>query len=278
MSVRKILIGADPEVFVRNRQTKQLVSAHGLLPGTKEEPFVVPFGAVQIDGMATEFNIDPASNRREFVRNVQKVFESMTEMLPDDVELVVGQPCAHFDPSVISEQPHEALMLGCEPDYNAYTGEENPTPAAINPNLRTAAGHIHIGWTDGVSDVFEVSHFETCMRLVRHLDATVGVSSLLYDTDTERRSLYGKAGAFRPKPYGVEYRVLSNAWLCTPELMAQVYDQVVQEVRNFFDTDGGLSGNEMMCTMGQAIIDNSMFDKIEMFDVLRSQQKELIDG
>ncbi len=39
----------------------------------------------------------------------------------------------------------------------------------------------------------------------------------MYDKDTERRGMYGKAGAFRPKPYGVEYRTLSNAWLSNDE-------------------------------------------------------------
>lgn len=275
---RKILLGADPEVFVRDATTKQLVSAHGLLPGTKEAPHPVPFGAVQIDGMATEFNITPASNRMEFVRNVEKVFEAMSAMLPPNVELVVGQPCAHFDPSIIAAQPHEALMLGCEPDFNAYTGQENPTPNAVNPNLRTAAGHIHIGWTSDVTDVYGLDHFDTCMRLVRHLDATVGVSSLRYDTDTERRSLYGKAGAFRPKTYGVEYRVLSNAWLSSPELMGQVYDEVVQETQKFFD-NGGFADNPFMCDMGRNIIDNSMFAQIETFSEIKTEtEKEMVSG
>jgi hypothetical protein len=40
-----------------------------------------------------------------------------------------------------------------------------------------------------------------------------------------RRELYGKAGAFRPKPYGVEYRVLSNRWLNSEALIRWVYNQ-----------------------------------------------------
>ena len=59
------------------------------------------------------------------------------------------------------------------------------------------------------------------------LDVYLGLDSLTYDKDVERRELYGKAGAFRPKEYGVEYRVLSNAWLISPLLMGRVYDITV---------------------------------------------------
>jgi hypothetical protein len=44
--------------------------------------------------------------------------------------------------------------------------------------------------------------------------------------------MYGQAGAFRIKPYGMEYRVLSNAWLQTPELMGWVYDNTIKALSN----------------------------------------------
>src|SRR3546814_9474953 len=39
--------------------------------------------------------------------------------------------------------------------------------------------------------------------------------------------MYGAAGAFRTKPYGVEYRVLSNAWLKDSKLMSWVYKNTI---------------------------------------------------
>ena len=55
------------------------------------------------------------------------------------------------------------------------------------------------------------------------LDMYLGLPSLIWDRDTKRRSLYGDFGAFRPKPYGLEYRVLSNAWLAHTRTIGFVY-------------------------------------------------------
>ncbi len=67
---RPILIGCDPELFVFSENKKKIVSAHDLLPGTKEEPFAVPCGAIQVDGVAAEFNITPADESRRFIQNI----------------------------------------------------------------------------------------------------------------------------------------------------------------------------------------------------------------
>lgn len=64
----KLLVGADPELFVSDNG--KLVSCHGLLPGTKAEPHRVERGAVQVDGMAAEFNIDPAGDEETFITNL----------------------------------------------------------------------------------------------------------------------------------------------------------------------------------------------------------------
>ena len=51
----KILVGCDPEIFVK--QAGVFKSAHGLVVGDKKDPQKVNKGAVQVDGMALEFNI-----------------------------------------------------------------------------------------------------------------------------------------------------------------------------------------------------------------------------
>jgi hypothetical protein len=65
--------------------------------------------------------------------------------------------------------------------------------------------------------------FETARAITKQMDFYLGLPSLLFDHDQERREMYGQAGAFRPKPYGVEYRVLSNRWLDSEHLMRWVF-------------------------------------------------------
>ena len=204
----KILIGADPEFWVV--KDGKPVSAYGLVDGTKEKPQPLTHGAVQVDGMALEVNINPAETWREFRRNLVSVMSEVRQLIPEEYDFSF-EPVALFGKDYIQSQPEEAKELGCQPDFCAYTGEANDTPDA-GKGFRTAAGHFHIGWCDGV-DIELPAHVEACRTITRELDATLGVLTQLWDRDRTRQELYGNRGAFRPKPYGVEYRVPSCAWL-----------------------------------------------------------------
>ena len=219
----ELTFGCDPELFLRNKKTGEFVSAHGVIPGSKKEPFKVNKGAVQVDGMAVEFNIDPVKTGEEFAFSVKTVLAQLSEMIGPDLELV-AKPTVHFSDEVFAAQPTEALELGCEPDYNAYTGEQN-TPPNSSAKFRTGAGHIHIGWCEDVS-VDDPDHVEVCRIVVQQLDYYLGVVSHQWDDDRKRRQLYGAKGAYRVKPYGVEYRPLSNAWLNLPEIYSRIPELV----------------------------------------------------
>ena len=66
-------------------QSTYNVSAHGLIPGTKYEPYPIPHGALQVDGTALEFNINPSSSYEEFNTNIDEVLKTMMAMLPKDL-------------------------------------------------------------------------------------------------------------------------------------------------------------------------------------------------
>jgi hypothetical protein len=220
----KIKIGCDPELFVVNEEGKPR-SAYGLVPGTKEAPHKVPKGAIQVDGMVLEFNIDPANSEDEFVDNIRTVMQELRNATPSEYKFLI-KPSVRFHHSHLKKQPDEAKELGCQPDFNVYTMRENPRPNAAT-TLRTASGHIHIGLKEG-ADPNDEAHIIWCATLAKHLDLFLGIRSLEWDKDKTRRLLYGNPGAIRIKPYGLEYRVLSNLWLESEDLVRFVYRQTVR--------------------------------------------------
>lgn len=221
--------GCDPELFIFDDKRNKPVPAVNIIPGTKEKPHRVPDGAVQVDGMAAEFNIDPAKTFEEFKHNINSVMKTLQSYLPSGYSLQLF-PAVYFGKIDFDAVPDENKMLGCSPDFDAWTGKVNPPPNMVNnPYLRTAAGHIHCGWTDE-ADMSDIQHILNCRDLVKQFDWYLGAWSLLHDPDHTRRSLYGKAGAYRPKPYGVEYRVLSNFWLKSSELMQETWNRAVKAV------------------------------------------------
>lgn len=229
----QILIGADPEVFTKD-STGRNVSAHDLIQGTKENPFRVAAGAIQVDGTALEFNIDPAASKDEFVSNIALVMSQLEENYKQTrPDLVIAlEPTAFYDQEYFDSLPPEAKLLGCSPDYNAYTGRANKKPKSDLPK-RTAGAHVHVGW--GSFDFTSDEHFDLCIRLVRQLDAVLFLSSMLWDTDQERRTMYGAIGSFRSKPFGVEYRPLSNRWLSKVSIQEFVYEASVKATSDFLD-------------------------------------------
>ena len=220
--------GCDPELFVLNTEGR-VVSAHDLLPGTKDEPFKDPYGAIQVDGTAAEFNIDPVDNFEDFDRNITEVMKSLISFLPKGYKLSVV-PSVKYDIEEWERIPPAAKVLGCNPDFNGWTNEQNPSPKPVGDleRVRTASGHLHIGWTQDVDLSKDIEHLNHCSDLVKQLDWYLGYWSLLADKDNIRRSLYGQAGACRYKSYGVEYRVLSNFWLTSKSSRRAVWDRMNQ--------------------------------------------------
>ena len=80
---------------------------------------------------------------------------------------------------------------------------------------------------------YENPNTETSLLLIKYLDAYVGVPSVLIDHDTKRRSLYGKAGAFRLTDYGCEYRTLSSVFLKTKTNLEFVWESVQRALNAF---------------------------------------------
>ena len=221
----KLLVGCDPEIFLKDSKTGKHVSAHDIVPGTKKKPYPVKKGAVQHDGVALEINIDPASSADEFQDTLTTVLKEARELVPSNLEFDYT-PAVEFDRTYFNSLPEDVRTLGCDPDYNAISGERNRIPDRERlgmPSLCTGAGHLALGWTKD-ADVFDEEHFWDCQQISLRLDKYFQSTKLLWDLDNTRHNLYGANAAFRPKPFGVEYRSLSNAWLGRPELWPWIFD------------------------------------------------------
>jgi hypothetical protein len=216
-------IGCDPEFFLKERKSGKLISAIPFITGTKDVPFRLPLGGnIQRDNVAMEIATDPAASMDEFIGNIRNTLTEAIKTLPVDTEIVAA-PSANFDPDQLKHP--EALAFGCDPDYCAWEVKENDKPCAVDNTFRSCGAHIHVG-TDGKDDNVFLLDFEGRLQTVKVMDCLHGIISSVLDSNKEaidRRQLYGKPGAHRPKDYGVEYRVLSNYWLKSPITVMMMY-------------------------------------------------------
>lgn len=222
----KYTIGADPETFIRDEATGKFVSSHDLVLGDKEAPYHVENGATQVDGVSAEFNINPTTNAQQFSNYIESVKDQMLSMIRTKLPTasLVCAPVATFDKEYFEALPEETKALGCTPDWDAYKNKKNIPPFTEEP-FRTGSGHIHIGYERERGDELDV-----CNRM-KQLDYILYPISLLWDDEQKRRTLYGKPGAFRYKPYGAEYRVLSNKWVGDTDLQKWVFNSTVHAMK-----------------------------------------------
>lgn len=218
--IDKITLGADPELFLIN--DAGFVSAEGKFGGTKEAPKALNRKgfSIQEDNVSVEFNIPPVDNLQDFQDNIQYMVDYIKVGANQFDCRISTDASAIFEDRFLNTK--QAQTFGCDPDFNAYTLEENPSIEVTNPNMRTCGGHIHIGY-DKPNELVSA-------MLIKALDITLGLPSILKDPDNRRRSMYGKAGAYRIQPFGVEYRTLSNFWIFDKELVKWVYNGVVTAI------------------------------------------------
>jgi len=210
-------IGSDMEVFAK-KPSGEYMALCGLIGGSKEVPLQLPHlpsgFMVQEDNVALEFNIPPVNSASSFIEYMDRMKNESNTIITKLGFEMSNESSALFDKGQLVHP--KALTFGCEPDYDAWLMCENPKPTTDDPTLRTAGGHIHVGTDRNMAEV------------IKNMDLFLGVPSILLDdsnSSKERRKLYGKAGAMRPKFYGVEYRTLSNFWLFDKDLIRWVYYQ-----------------------------------------------------
>lgn len=139
--IKNIMLGSDPELFIINEQTNEVVSSIGLIPGEKGKPWTegLPEGyGLEIDNILAEFNIPPCKTRDEWLHHMN----FMKDFIVDFVKKVnpdygiMHKASSHVDSKILNNPI--AQLFGCSVSYNAYTEMPNPRPEGASTNLRSA--------------------------------------------------------------------------------------------------------------------------------------------
>lgn len=278
--MRNFTIGCDPEFFLKNNKTDKLVSAIPFINGTKYEPEVLENGGnIQRDNVAVEIATDPADTIAKFIDNISRTLKGALTKLPENHE-IVALPSARFDADQLEHE--EALKFGCDPDYDAWDVKENTPPSShSDPTFRSCGAHIHVGTTGDDENAF-LLEMEGKLMMVKVMDCIHGIISTVLDSSIEaleRKKLYGKAGAHRPKEYGVEYRVLSNFWLKSP-ITAMLMYSLTQDAltvcrdKQADDLIEKMGGTEVVNTINGAKVDIAMkMIKTHLLPILSEDSK-----
>ena len=232
-------VGSDAEFFLLKDNNPFPVC--GLLGGTKENPRPVLEGngyAVQEDNVLVEFNIPPANTAMEFHESISKMLSYLKEEMKKNNLECKYNSCELFEQKILEQYP-QAYAFGCEPDFCVWTKSVNPSPDFPGvwknyPNKpkvkddkviyepRTAGYHVHVSYL--VDN--QQSSLADKELFVKAQDLFLGVPSIILENQNIRRKYYGRAGAFRPKEYGHEYRVLGSALLSdSPNINQWIFNQ-----------------------------------------------------
>jgi len=229
---RRFTLGADPEMFIFN--AGKLVPAFDFLPPKRQSKDFIFW-----DGFQAEWKYEqPILCQNNLVKHTREklmlLLAKARQKFPD----------AHLSLRNVVRIPDETLKtasdpfieLGCKPSYNAYGmhGVQVDDPRQLK--YRFAGGHMHFGTWSGRAPNYA--------SIISTLDAVLGIWAVGAARNMDvpvRRRYYGLAGEYRMPSYGrdeygqyqygVEYRTLSNFWLCHPAITQLAWEIGRQAVR-----------------------------------------------
>lgn len=222
--VGNYMVGSDVEFFLEDIFSHEIVSAEGIIKGTKTEPFKFDkdntFYATSLDNVMAEGNIPPASSPYEFFCHVEKLRKYIDSTLPQNLR-TVALPSARLDFKHL--QTENAQVFGCDPSLNCWTGDEvRPEPSG--DNVRSAGFHIHIGYEEPSEGINQ--------ELARAMDLFLGIPSVLIEPQNERKTVgYGLSGNYRHQRHGMEYRSLSSYFSSEQKLIEWCFRNTARAVQ-----------------------------------------------
>jgi len=199
-SIEDTVIGADPEfALIKN----------GEIEYAGNVPDFVFEGHLGSDGPLAEVRPEPAIKIKDFVNNIQKVFES---------------------------DPQRNYIMGYDWIGGCFFNSPN------QQREFGIGGHAHIGTPAQVAELINninrnniKSMIFACLQKV--LDEYISIPMLKIegkDDGVRRRHHYGKFGDYRTDHGRLEYRTLSGMWLVHPELAKYTMGSVKAVSHAFF--------------------------------------------
>ena len=243
---QNLYLGCDPEFFFAN--------ADGTIVGSEKIMETGHIGEKNgskcvIDGVQAELNPLPSTCREGLASQISYCFKNLKAHF-DAKKINVAvkvDPLVDITRDELNSLSDKSKVFGCAPSVNIYEGGESKIKVDPKKYLkRSAGGHIHLGnaldgwlkppYTEEQHKITYASTINVARHLKRTLseipeitipilDIVVGNTCVLLDRfegNKERRANYGRVGEYRVKPYGLEYRSLSNFWLRSYPLMSFV--------------------------------------------------------
>jgi hypothetical protein len=229
--IEQYTIGSDPEGFLLSKETGKHVPAIGLIGGDKRQPKPIGNGfAVLEDNVMVEYNIPPSLMGEQLSEHIKHANSYIEKEILKDRFSIDYVPSVKFESEDLDNP--KAMEFGCEPDFCVWTEMERVLDTD-KTNIRFAGGHLHFG--------YDKPNIDSTVKLVKIFDLFLGVPSVLLDSDQLRREIYGQAGSFRFKDYGLEYRTLSNFWVNKHE---ELIRSLINDGINFYNNDSELPDQE----------------------------------
>ena len=208
-------VGHDLEFVVRDQETREAVSFVDFQRTTLDSCTIYP------DNVLLECNIDPVAPE-DFHATIKKNIEDIRCFLNShQLYADVGCSSALYPRHQLCNK--EAHRIGCQPFYNAYMLGVKLNPQPYQDQWRFAGGHIHLGFDKNIVP----SHF-----IVKLLDEYIKDEQ---SEDIRRDVFYGQRGAYREKPYGLEYRACDNSWVHNPSIIIDAIRKVEQDINEILE-------------------------------------------
>ena len=206
-----LLFGCDAEFFLADADGN-VIPASKVIPGKKYKPHTLDNGVCHPDGLSLEVGCPPADTPEGMLTNLFAVLQEVKEKFLDPAGVHII-PAMQVDSSLVKGTDKEDLEFGCGSEYDVYSSNMfKDSDRDTSQKMRYSGFHIHIGYTSGQDDNFWT--YTDAGRLVRVLDSLVDKYQL--GTTSGRAKQYGGRGAFRVKPYGIEYRCMDCSVITKP--------------------------------------------------------------